>query len=145
MKNLINEDTFNRWQKLAGIQSLNESENVEEGFLDKLKNMFGSEYKMTGKNEEHGYAYYEDNEGNKYIGMTILDGRGDPGYRTKETELFNIEDEQKIIQGLENQKQQNRKYQGTEQDAASSLDGEHIVDKGRYLPNPVKVVNKSTW
>jgi hypothetical protein len=146
MKTIINEDTFNRWQKLAGIQSLNENENVKEGFLDKLKNIFSkTEYTMTGKNEEYGYAYFSDDEGNKYIGMTILDMRPDPGYRTKETKLWAIEDEAKIQQAVKNEKAQNRQYQGTQRDAASSLDGEHIMDKGDYYPEPFKVVNKSTF
>lgn len=146
MKNLINEDTFNRWQKLAGLQSLNENENIEEGWLDKLKKIFSkTEYTNVGSNEEYGYAYFKDDEGNKYIGLTILDMRPDPGYRTSETKLWPIEDEAKIQQAIKNEKAQNRQYQGIKRDAASSLDGEHIMDQGDYYPEPVKVVNKETF
>lgn len=147
MKNLINEDLYNRWQKLAGIQSLNENENIEEGWLDKLKNIFSkTEYTMTGKNEEYGYAYFTDDKGNKYIGRTIVDMRPEPGYRTEETEIWPIEDEAKIQQAIKNEKARNQKFQGvrnTGMDDGGA--GFMSSDKSSYYPEPFKVINKETF
>jgi hypothetical protein len=146
MKRQLDENTFNRWQKLAGLQSLNENENVEEGFLDKLKSIFAkTKYTYTGKNEEYGYAYFSDDKGNKYIGMTIINMLPDEGYRTRVTNLWPIEDEDKIKQAKTNEKLQNRKYQGTKLDPYR-FDGDHQLEKiGDYYPKPFKVVNKSTF
>lgn len=77
--------------------------------------------------------------------MTIINMLPDEGYRTRVTNLWPIEDEDKIKQAKTNEKLQNRKYQSTKLDPYR-FDDDHQLEKiGDYYPKPFKVINKSTF
>ncbi len=154
MRKQLNEE-FKRMQLLAGLITESEyKENTNEGvraylgtMVNKLKKLFTGEKMKRIGGVDGLYDYYQDDEGKKWIGVQRAEYLSEPGYRQYWVQIYDMKDEQTIKKAAENFKTQNKEYSRTVADphSGSQGDGGTFAYKGDYFPEPIKVVNKSTF
>ena len=93
------------------------------------------------------YGYYQDDEGNKFIGVRRSDLRYEPGYRKAWVEIYDMKDEEIIKTSAKNAAAKNGQYAASREDAFGGGDGDSSFTafKGDYFPKPIKVVNSETF
>ena len=137
------------------LKSLIQKKKIKEGiFGDVIKGLkklvTGDKMKFieNPNNDSNSmYGYYQDDEGNKFIGVRRSDLRYEPGYRKAWVEIYDMKDEEIIKTSAKNAAARNGQYAASREDAfgGGAGDSSFTAFKGDYFPKPIKVVNSETF